>query len=227
MQEKLKNHTGEIQEDVLTFFIESYPRLQQYCRFLTQSDWDGEDIAQEVMIKALEHYRFQPKVSTSLLNKMAYNHWIDVLRKRKREELVHTIDQEKDTPHKAEETMETIEEIICRLTPSQAVIFALKHAFQYKAHEIAELLGTTEMAIKSTLHRAKNRIKVRDSDSPSIDIFWNEENRQMLSDLFYEALKDEDPSVLIETISMNPVLENKKPIMRSFSSFTSTLSMAA
>ena len=61
-----------------------YQNLKRYCRFLTQSSWDGDDLLQEVTAKAIRHY--QPsQISSALLKKMAYHHWIDTVRKRSRE----------------------------------------------------------------------------------------------------------------------------------------------
>lgn len=229
MYEKLDINTGK-SEAVETFIRKFYPSLQQYCRFLAQSSWDGDDLAQEVMIKAIEHYLHLPKVSPALLNKMAYHQWIDWLRKRKHEEMDDLSNVLNRSEHKSSQTMEIIEELVSRLTPNQALVFVLKYGFQYKSHEIAKLLGTTETAIKSALHRGKKRLEAMRNKSNFADNFWSEEQHQLLSKLFHQALKEEDPTSLIEAISENPVLwkQNLNQNTRQFhSSFSNSLSMAA
>ncbi|MGG3470533.1 sigma-70 family RNA polymerase sigma factor [Neobacillus pocheonensis] len=212
------------------FWKEHYPKLQRYCHFLTQNTWDGDDIAQETYLKAL---KYQQKMSSALLNKIAYHHWIDMLRKRKHE----TIDSEIDGQTSISRTDETVELLLKQFTPKQAVIFLLKEAFQYQLKEIADILGTTEMAVKSNLHRAKKRLEKDkgEEQSFSVDTFWNEEEKELLTNLFKDSLQNEDPSVLIKAIptlqgiNVEPKLEmrNVPPIPFQANTPSSTLYMAA
>lgn len=50
---------------------------------------------------------------------------------------------------------EALERVVHALTPLQRVVFLLTEAFDYRAHEVAALLGTTPGAIKAALHRAR------------------------------------------------------------------------
>ncbi|WP_225049478.1 sigma factor [Priestia megaterium] len=83
------SHSKKIETQTESFddvcWNEHYPKLQQYCRFLTQNAWDGDDIAQETYLKAQRYKGEEHNLSSALLNKIAYHHWIDLLRKRKRE----------------------------------------------------------------------------------------------------------------------------------------------
>lgn len=81
MLNRLNSCPAENEEE--SIWLEYYPKLQRYCHFLAQNQWDGDDIAQETILKALKHYTLDEKMSSALLNKMAYNHWIDQIRKRK------------------------------------------------------------------------------------------------------------------------------------------------
>ncbi|MGG1677033.1 sigma-70 family RNA polymerase sigma factor [Neobacillus sp. NRS-1170] len=175
------------------FWKEHYPKLQRYCRFIAQNKWDGDDIAQETFLKAL---KYQQKMSPALLNKIAYNHWIDLLRKRKHE----TIESEIEKVSTSQQLDETVEMLIEQFTPKQAIIFLLKEAFQYQIKEIADILETTEMAVKSNLHRAKKRLEKEEDQSHSVDTFWDAEEREQLTELFKESLLNEDPAVLIQAI---------------------------
>lgn len=215
-----------------SFWMEHYPKLQRYCHFLAQDQWDGDDIAQETYLKALKYTANPKQISPALLNKIAYNHWIDLLRKRKNE-TIGTDGDELTLNHSYDEISDTVDVLVKQLTPKQAVIFLLKEAFQYQAAEIAEILDTTEMAVKANLHRAKKRLeKAREEEQTfSIESYWNEEERERLSELFYESLKNQDPTVLIQLIpSIKCVVEVPQLISkRSFQSHSpsSTLCMAA
>ena len=89
MSNKLSLYTlGAVQHDEKSedsSLDEYYLKLKKYCHFLTQSKWDGDDLAQEAMIKAISYYS-QERITPALLNKIAHNHWLDTLRKRKNEQ---------------------------------------------------------------------------------------------------------------------------------------------
>lgn len=212
-----------------SYWQEQYPKLKQYCHFLAQNAWDGDDIAQETYLKALKYENQQQSVTPALLNKIAYNHWVDVIRKRKKESL------QEDTEitgayHNAnrDELFNTVEMLINHFTPKQSIIFLLKEAFQYQIKEIAEILNTSEMAVKASLHRSKNRLEKLNEEGHflMIEPHWNDEERQQLSELFYEALKTEDPTTLIEEIHAI-ISEIPKAITTKEFSPSSTLCMAA
>jgi RNA polymerase sigma-70 factor (ECF subfamily) len=114
----------------------------------------------------------------------------------------------------------SVDLLLKQFTPKQAIIFLLKEAFQYQAKEIADILDTTEIAVKSILHRAKKRLE-KDNEA---DSFWNEEEREQLADLFYETLKTQDPTRLIQSI---PTIMNVPKLKVNSYSPSSTLCMAA
>lgn len=193
---KISSETPQ-QED--SFWGEHYPNLQRYCYFLAQNRWDGDDIAQETYLKAKRYGAQQQKLTPALLNKIAYHHWIDLLRKRKKETLSDRVPSEiLHLP--LDEMKSTVELMLQQFTPKQAVMFLLKEGFQYQIKEIAELLDTTEMAVKGHLHRAKKRLEKGVEQSSSVDYFWNEEEKEQCSELFYEALKNQDPTIVIEAV---------------------------
>lgn len=205
------------------FWKEYYPKLQRYCHFLTQNPWDGDDIAQETFLKALKYSFPQQKITTALLNKIAYHHWVDLLRKRKNES-IESDPATQELMNQSDDIANSVELLLKQFTPKQAVIFLLKEAFQYKTKEIAVILNTTEVAIKSNLHRAKNRLE---KEAFSVASFWDDDEREKLSDLFYESLKNQDPTVLIESIpSIKSVMEVPKLVSKTYSP-SSTLCMAA
>ncbi|UPM55010.1 sigma-70 family RNA polymerase sigma factor [Gottfriedia acidiceleris] len=217
------------------YWKEYYPKLQRYCRFLAQNEWDGDDIAQEAFFKAVKYYNNE-KMNSALLNKIAYNHWIDTLRKRKEETAIPDFELSRFAAnHSVDHKINSVELLLKHFTPKQAVIFFLKEAFQYKSKEIADILGTTEIAIKSSLHRAKKRLEKtnKEEDSLSVEYFWSEEEPEKLEELFHIALEVQDPTVLIHAIpSLKNIVESPKMFFCNFQSSrtqspSSTLYMAA
>ncbi|RFU63506.1 sigma factor [Peribacillus glennii] len=49
---QLDEKNGGLSETMVANF---YPALQRYCRFLARNEWDGDDIAQEAILKAIRH----------------------------------------------------------------------------------------------------------------------------------------------------------------------------
>jgi RNA polymerase sigma factor (sigma-70 family) len=184
---------------------ELLPGLQRYCRFLSKNHWDGDDLAQEAIIKASQKY--QPsEVSSALLKKIAYHHWIDTLKKRQNEVIGIPEQLSEDRVQFHPSTLiDTVSLLLDQLTPKQTVIMMLKEAFGYQSKEIANVLDTTENAVKSILHRAKNRLS-KEETIHSVQTFWEEKEKQLLFDLLLESLKVDDPKVLIDRIHEIPSL---------------------
>ncbi|MRI67088.1 sigma-70 family RNA polymerase sigma factor [Gracilibacillus thailandensis] len=181
-------------------FHQLYPKLKKYSYFLAKNKWDAEDLIQETFFKAMKHYH-SSEISAALLNKIAYHEWMDTVKKRKVEVFKTSEEKSKEDPAcKADRLIDLAKLLVNHLTPKQAVIFMLKEAFSYQSGEIADLLDTTEMAVKSTLHRAKNRLN-HNTSLQSIDSFWQEEERKKLYDLLYRSLQADDPVILIDCIS--------------------------
>ncbi|WLR57444.1 sigma-70 family RNA polymerase sigma factor [Mesobacillus subterraneus] len=204
-------------------FMDHYQNLKRYCQFLTQSSWDGDDLVQDVTVKAIRHYE-PSQISSALLKKMAYNHWVDTVRKRSREITGIPEDLASFT---SGNVMDTVEMILAKLTPKQAVILVLKEAFRFQSREIAELLQTSEMAVKAVLHRSRKRLE-RDVSLREVDREITEDEEKLLSDLLCESLQSEDPTVLLENIHEIPTLASCSPEMSLLSySPLSSFKMAA
>nr|WP_239454069.1 sigma-70 family RNA polymerase sigma factor [Bacillus suaedaesalsae] len=180
--------------------MDLYPKLQKYCQFLTQSKWDGEDLVQESLLKAWSHYRNAPELSHSLVNKMAYNHWIDIVRKRQKEMLLSEVDSEQttDDTNQAEIRFDILTKLLSNLTPKQVMVLTLKEAFLFQNNEIAEILHTTETSVKSILHRAKQRLK--NEESTHLMPYWDDEELKQIKFILNESLLTQDPTILIQSI---------------------------
>lgn len=200
-----------------------YKSLQQYCRFLTKNSWDGDDLVQEVTVKAIRHYE-PSQISSPLLKKIAYHQWVDTIRKQGRE--IMGIPENLASFNQGS-VRDTVEMLMSKLSPKQAVIFILKEAFRFQSREIAELLDSTEMAVKAALHRARKRLD-REGNLREVNQELNEDEEKLLSDLLCESLQSEDPTVLLESIQDIPSLAPCSPEMSLHSrSPLSTFKMVA
>ncbi|WP_407272956.1 sigma-70 family RNA polymerase sigma factor [Radiobacillus sp. PE A8.2] len=178
--------------------------LSKYASFLTNNKWDAEDLVQESVLKALQHYR-PSELHAGLLKKIAYNHWIDTVRKRKNEIVGIAEDAcEQNDSNQLGNRLDTVKVLVDKLTPKQAIILTLKDGFCYQASEVATILATTDLAVKASLHRARKRLE--QTQVKSVDSFWNEQERKLLSDLLYQSLAYDDPTILIDCISKLPSL---------------------
>lgn len=206
-------------------FEQFFPRLQQYCQFLTQDKWDGDDLSQDAIVKAIKHYE-RSKINAALLKKIAYHHWVDTIRKRKRETPGIPEDFAGNEGVLSQSSVfETVELVMENMTPKQAVVFILKEAFRFQSAEIAGILGMTEVAVKGSLHRARKKVETGDTQE-SISIQTDEEHQ--LSSLLIESLQAQDPSVLIEKIHEFPSLvPASKPAMALHSNASLSFKMAA
>ncbi len=208
---------------------EMVPKLYRYCQFLTKNKWDGEDLAQESIYKALCHYPDHRTWSSSLLNKMAYHLWIDKVRKQSRETIGQVPELGGEDDLKEDSNLNMIDTLSKKLTPKQLITFILKEAFQYKISEVADMLGLTETAVKALLNRSRAKVKKISEDDEWNDCQTNgDENLQKeLHAILYRSLKAQDPSLLIAYIPMllayGPVQMN----VQTTSSPSNVLSMAA
>jgi RNA polymerase sigma factor (sigma-70 family) len=185
---------------------ELYLTLKKYCYFLTKNKWDGEDLAQQTMLKAMENYT--KEITQPLLKKIAYHQWIDTTRRRKKV-LLEEIPER--TNKLGFESIFYIKDFLIKsLTPKQLVIYVLKEGFEYQSKEIAEILGMSEMAIKSVLFRARKQVEKRknEEDEEIYDPYWEEIDAELLSTVIYETLLFNDPSTLIKQIQLFPSLAN-------------------
>ncbi|WP_165995940.1 sigma factor-like helix-turn-helix DNA-binding protein [Bacillus sp. Cs-700] len=202
---------------------EMITKLYHYCYHLTQNKWDGEEIAQETIYKALKHYRNE-KWSNALLKKMAYHQWVDRIRKRDKENLFSEIDLQDDATADKECCSEWLEKLLKQLTPKQFITFVLKEAFQYKISEIAVLLNMSDTGVKALLSRS--RIKVRKLPDTEMNSFWYENMHESLLHTIVHSIHTQNPS---ELIKMLPILLNPKvsSFKTTYASPPSVLSLAA
>jgi RNA polymerase sigma-70 factor, ECF subfamily len=172
-----------------------YPKLKSYCSKLTGNNWDGDDLAQETVLKYLMSYaKNTAPFSVGLLYTIARNNWIDTVRKHSKETRLeeNQLGQYQDEACSVEiENM--IKQLLKNFTMQQTVIFLLKDVFHYNFKEIAEEISSTEGAVKASLFRMRTRLKTGCLEDA-------EEDLSPIPRLIAKGLVNETPSVIIKLL---------------------------
>jgi RNA polymerase sigma-70 factor (ECF subfamily) len=134
--------------------------LYRFCRHLTRSPWDAEDLAQDTLARAfvtLAQMDEDPQNPRAWLFRIASNLWIDQMRRR-REVPTDAPDATATAPHASQASREAVGTLLVRLSPQERVAVVLKDAFDLSLEEVSEALATTVGAVKAALHRARGKL---------------------------------------------------------------------
>ena len=145
-------------------FLDAYEPLRsdlyRYCRHLTRSPWDAEDLAQDAMARAfvtLGQMGEPPANPRAWLFRVASNLWLDQLRRRSREEPLDARDEPAVASH-SRAAREAAGTVLGQLGPQERAAVILKDVFDLSLEEIAEALSTTTGAVKAALHRGRGKL---------------------------------------------------------------------
>lgn|GEM_PF-658748 len=142
-------------------------RLHRYCLSLTQSGADAEDLTQETLLRAerRRQQRGDHANPEALLLRMAKNLWIDGLRRTViyRQILVEQAQQQErqlaaSVDASTERMAAAFHVLLHDLSPQQRVVLLMREVYGYSAAECATYMETTEGAVKSLLHRARQAL---------------------------------------------------------------------
>lgn len=113
--------------------------IQQYCRTLTEHQWDAEDLAQETWSKAIGSNGMERHANPqALLMRIAKTTWIDRCRKRKAAEAFERREKaarREESARSAQQPSERLElepvfqALIHHMTPLQRAVFLLRDVF--------------------------------------------------------------------------------------------------
>ncbi|MFD1773694.1 RNA polymerase sigma factor [Paenibacillus rhizophilus] len=135
--------------------------LKRYCLSLTRSSWDAEDLAQDTWLKALTPLRAGHGNPEAFLLRVAKNTWLDAARRKSvlSRKLPLMNEPAKVAQGSGDFAAEmALQAMMKHLSPLQRTVFLLRDVLEYSAVEAAELLGTTEGAVKAALHRARRAL---------------------------------------------------------------------
>jgi len=141
------------------------PELHRYCARMTGSIFDGEDVVQDTLAKA--HYTLaqmtEPPPLRPWLFRIAHNTAMDFLRRYERKH----VDVVAEVPDFAEpdgasvdpELFEAALTVFAELPPVQRSALVLKDVLGHSLEETAATMGTTVLAVKAALVRARANVR--------------------------------------------------------------------
>ncbi len=150
------------------------PRLHRYCLKLTGSIFDAEDLLQETLLKGFGaigtgiYHREGVPDSKAYLCRIATNSWIDTQRKRIRAEKAMVEAQRNQVAQPVSPlTPSAAAALFDHAAPQERAAVVLKDVFDFSLEEIAGLLATSVGAVKSALHRGRDKLLSARSFTPA------------------------------------------------------------
>lgn len=141
------------------------PRLiEMACRCLGNHD-DADDVAQDTLLKlwSMKSRLDEYKSIDALAIVIGRHLCLDRLKRAKTQPLDESlIDEIISSPEDViirAENDENLNNLINTLPDGQQIILRLKHIEMMETSEIAQMIGSTEVAVRVQLSRARNRIK--------------------------------------------------------------------
>ncbi len=159
-------------EELAVLFRDHYKDIFRTAYRITGSQSDAEDVLQTIFLR-LTPTGIRSGLSANpqaYLRRSAVNASLDLLRSRKRANSVPLDVVDFDPGSKqsvlspedelaATELRELVREAVARLGGLSAAAFALRYFEGYDNGQIAEILGTSQLVIAVTLHRARTRLR--------------------------------------------------------------------
>ena len=155
--------------DVERLFAEHHRMVFLTAYRITGNASDAEDVLQTVFLRVWRRAAEPMENPESYLRRAALNAALDLMRSRQTAPSVPLEDLEfalasgpslaPDRGLEAGETRQWLREMVARLSPLAAEIFALRFYEGMGTPEIARALGTTEGTVAVTLSRARGRIE--------------------------------------------------------------------
>lgn len=136
------------------------PELYRYCRALTHTAWDAEDLVQDALMRAfvtLGTLFGELPNPRAWLFRVASNLWIDSARRARFEtgsELSLEASEEDADPRATRDAGRAL----LGLAPQERVAVVLKDTFDFTLEEVAEVLTTTTGSVKTALHRGRSKL---------------------------------------------------------------------
>lgn len=187
--------------------------LRKYCRSLAGSIWEGDDLAQDTWLKVWSAMLGKTNEDGDHLNRtylyrVARNAWIDRSRK-KRVATVSTqrLEEVQQPENNALEIWSAMEMLVSRLSPLQRTSLLLVDVLKYTAAEAAQLIHTTEGAVKAALHRSRTKLKgfiaennthdKNNADQPVVRSSETGQTDELLLYAYLEAFRKQNTEAMI------------------------------
>ncbi|WP_159462039.1 sigma-70 family RNA polymerase sigma factor [Salirhabdus sp. Marseille-P4669] len=184
------------------------PALWKYCKMITGSPWDAEDLVQDTLIKAYSALPriFQPLLPKRYLFRIATNTWLNHQRKQKPITLEENAEEEYEDLDPFE-IREAMEKLVKHLTPKQRAVLLLFDIFQFRGNEVAEMMGLTEGSVKALLHRARANLKKINQEKKLQSSLKSGDNSipDPVIEIYLDAFNRRDPDAIASLLDENAV----------------------
>lgn len=178
LDKPLSTSSNDGRTRLVAIMAEVRPELHRYCARLTGSVFEGEDIVQDVFVRALVAVdTLDPEVPLKpWLFRIAHNRSLDYLRSKtvRRSESIDAAQQVADelTPDPVEafvrqEALDTAISRFTQLPIVQRSVIILKDVLDYSLQEISDLLDLSVNSVKAALSRGRARLKELNSEAPA------------------------------------------------------------
>ena len=142
------------------------PQLHRFCGRMTGSVIDGEDVVQEVMLKALDSLSKTKAIDNpeAWLFGIAHNTALDFLRRRAREQSLQSSESvdmiiDPATPIEERQAVTVSLSTFMHLSVTQRGAVILKDVLGYSLAEVCEVMQATLPATKAALHRGREHLR--------------------------------------------------------------------
>lgn len=157
-------------EELAVLFREYHKTVFRIAYRITGSRSDAEDVLQTIFLRLTPNWRDLSPNPEGYLHRAAVNASLDLIRRRTRANLValDVIDFNQSPKLKVAspeedfadvELRELIRHAVAKLEGRAATAFALRYFEGYDNGRIAQVLGTSQLVVAVTLHRARTRLR--------------------------------------------------------------------
>lgn len=162
MIEEAINKVRAGERQAFTMLITAYERqIYRYCYYILRSHEEAEDAVQDIFVKVyLELGRFEQRVSFSAwLYKVAHNHCLDLLRRRKRRGRLLSFykmqlaQNDQESPDNS-----PVDRLFADLNSEESGLLILRVVEQYSFEEIAQITGHSSAALRKKYERLRKKL---------------------------------------------------------------------
>ena len=144
-------------------------KVYRKCLSFTKDPMRAEDMAHDIFLRLvikLGSYQRQAKFSTWLYS-ITYNYCVDQVRSSQQRHEVYMdegwelvdVGNDEDTTELAEMQVQQLQLAMNQLTPEEQSILMMKYQDDFSIRDIADILQTTESAIKMRLKRTRDKLR--------------------------------------------------------------------
>ena len=135
------------------------PMLMATARRIVDDEADAEDVVQDALLR-LWQLRDEPIRNVEGMAKVVVRHLsYDAVRRRHERVSIDEADVADGSPSEGlNDVEERMMALVRELPPMQQTVLRLRHMEEMEMEDIAELIGTSEVAVRQSLSRARRRL---------------------------------------------------------------------